>query len=100
MSKQKKDNQTIDSSIDHSHKEKTPMTFAFGKQNYILLISGVVLVVIGFLMMMGGGSDDPNQFNEKELFSFRRITLAPAFVILGYVVVLFSILYKPKQNAN
>ena len=98
MSKQKKDNQVLDSHSEHLNKEKVEMTFAFGKQNYILLISGVVLVIIGFLMMMGGGSNDPNQFFEKELFSFRRITLAPAFVIFGYVVVLFSILFKPSQN--
>lgn len=94
MSKQNKDQQVMDSAI----KDKNEIHFAFGKFNYILLISGVALVVIGFLLMMGGGSTDPNQFFEEELFSFRRITLAPAFVILGYVVVLFAILMKPKKS--
>lgn len=68
----------------------------FKKQNYMILIAGVVLVALGFLLMMGGGSEDPNTFNKEELFSHRRITLAPAMVILGYLVVLYGILKKPK----
>ena len=46
--------------------------------------------------MMGGGSDDPNIFNEQELFSFRRITLAPFLIILGYMVVLFGVMKRNK----
>ena len=42
--------------------------------------------------MSGGGSQDPNVFNEEELFSFRRITLAPFMVLLGYGIVLFGIM--------
>ena len=44
--------------------------------------------------MAGGGSDDPNVFNKEELFSFRRITLAPFLVMLGYGLVLFGIMKK------
>ncbi|MBX7095827.1 MAG: DUF3098 domain-containing protein [Flavobacteriales bacterium] len=72
--------------------------FPFSKENYYLIIAGVVLVIIGFLLMMGGGSTDPNVFNKEELFSFRRITLAPFTVILGYGVVLYGILRKSKKQ--
>jgi uncharacterized membrane protein len=70
--------------------------FIFSKQNYMILAIGFVLVIIGFMLMAGGGSDDPGVFN-PEVFSFRRITLAPIVVILGFAVVMISIFYK-KRN--
>lgn len=74
--------------------EKT--TFAFGKENYKLMIIGVVAVAIGMLLMSGGASDDPNKMSE-EIFDFRRLTLAPIVIIGGYVVVLLSIIKKSKE---
>jgi len=70
--------------------------FAFGKENYRLMLIGLALIVIGFLLMIGGGSEDPNQFN-PEIFSFRRITLAPVLILAGYVVEIFAIMKKPKD---
>ncbi|MGV6862335.1 MAG: DUF3098 domain-containing protein [Putridiphycobacter sp.] len=70
--------------------------FVFGKDNYLYIIGGIVITIIGFLLMMGGGSEDPNVFNEDELFSTGRITIAPFLVILGYVVVIFGIMKKRK----
>ncbi len=64
------------------------------RKNYIFIISGCLVVLLGFVLMSGGGSDDPNVFNEEELFSFRRITLAPFLVILGYGIVLYGIMKK------
>ena len=64
------------------------------RKNYIFIISGCFVVLFGFVLMSGGGSDDPNVFNEEELFSFRRITLAPFLVILGYGIVLYGIMKK------
>jgi len=64
------------------------------KKNYIFIIVGCLVVILGFVLMAGGGSDDPNVFNKEELFSFRRITLAPFLVMLGYGVVLFGIMKK------
>ena len=69
--------------------------FALGKQNYILMGVGIVVVIVGFLLMSGGGSEDPAEWSE-ELFSSRRITLAPFMVIIGYVIVIFAIMRKPK----
>lgn len=72
--------------------------FTFRKENYMLLLAGIALVIVGFLLMIGGGSDNPNEFKESELFSFRRITLAPFTVILGYVVVIWAIMKKPRTE--
>lgn len=64
------------------------------KKNYLFIILGCVVVILGFVLMSGGGSENPDVFNEEELFSFRRITLAPFLVILGYGLVLFGIMKK------
>lgn len=69
--------------------------FALDGHNYRLMIIGVVVVVIGYLLMVGGGSDDPNVFNE-EIFSFRRITLAPIVVMAGYGLIFYSILSRKR----
>jgi len=70
--------------------------FAFGKENYRLMLIGLVFIAAGFLLMIGGGSNDPNQFN-PEIFSFRRITLAPILILAGYVIEIFAIMKKPKD---
>lgn len=75
--------------------EKTNTGFAFGKQNYLFLAVGVVVVIIGFLLMTGGKSDDPSKFNEA-VFSAQRITLAPIVVLLGYVFIIWAIMRRPK----
>jgi hypothetical protein len=71
--------------------------FLFEKINYQILIGGLVIVALGFVLMAGGASDDPNVFNE-DVFSPRRIRLAPTLVLAGFGVVLFAILKKPKQT--
>lgn len=76
--------------------EKKKIDFPFGWENYRLLIVAVSLIIIGFLMMMGGGSEDPNEFS-PELFSARRITVAPIVVIAGFVVGVFAIMKKAKD---
>ena len=76
----------------------TPATFAFSRENYKIMLIGIAFIVIGFLLMIGGGSDDPNKFTGDELFSFRRITLSPIVILIGFVVVLFAILKKPKEE--
>jgi hypothetical protein len=68
--------------------------FAFSKKNYIWLGIGVVLLVVGYLLMSGGGADNPNEFHADELFSFRRITIAPLTVLTGYGTILYAILKK------
>lgn len=69
----------------------------FDKTNYIIMGIGAFLIILGFILMSGGNTD-PNVFNEAEIYSFRRITLAPIVVILGFVVIIFSILKKPADT--
>ncbi len=73
------------------------MGFAFGKKNYIILGLGLVLLLIGYLLMSGGAATSAEEFNAEELFSARRITLAPIVVLLGYVVVGVAIMYREKK---
>jgi len=71
--------------------------FAFGKENYRLMIIGLIILAIGYLLMIGGGSDDLNVFNADEIFSTRRITVAPVVILIGFVVEFFAIMKKPKE---
>lgn len=68
-------------------------SFAFGKENYILLFISIGLLFVGYFLMAGGKSDNPNFFNE-EVFSFRRITLAPLVVLAGYALGIYAIVKK------
>lgn len=67
--------------------------FPLEAKNYKLLAIGLAVIVIGFILMAGGGSDDPNVFNE-EVYSFRRITLAPIVVLAGFIFEIYAILKK------
>jgi hypothetical protein len=58
-----------------------------------------VVIIIGFLLMMGGDSSDPNSFRPEEVYSFRRITLAPIVIVLGLLVEVYAIMRRPKTNA-
>lgn len=69
--------------------------FAFGKRNYKFMIVGIIFIALGFILMSGGGSDDPNVFNE-EIYSFRRIRIAPLIVIIGFAIEIYAILTKPE----
>lgn len=69
----------------------------FGKRNYRFLLIALSLIILGFILMSGGGSDNPNVFN-PEIFSFRRIRLAPTFVLLGFAIGIYSILTKSKKD--
>ncbi len=71
--------------------------FALGKENYMYLIIGFVIIIVGFMLMAGGGSADPNVFNGEELFSFRRIVLAPIVVLFGFLFEIWAIMKKPKE---
>lgn len=72
--------------------------FKFSKQNYTLLFIGLAINILGFILMIGGGSDDPNVFKADELFNFRRITLAPFIVVIGYIVIGYSIMKNPNKE--
>lgn len=73
--------------------------FPMPSGNYRMIVIGFGIVILGFILMMGGGSDDPNQFN-YDIFSFRRITLAPIVVLAGFGFVFWAIMRKPKKEVE
>jgi hypothetical protein len=79
------------------NKDNNNSGFALGTINYILLIIGLVIIVVGFILMIGGKSDDPKIFNEDELFSARRIVVAPVIVLFGFMFEIWAIMKKPKK---
>jgi len=68
----------------------------FEKDNYIWMLAGVILITLGLVLMVGGKSDDPNQFHPDQVYSTRRITVAPILILAGFVVEIFGIFRKPK----
>jgi membrane-bound ClpP family serine protease len=71
--------------------------FALGKENLRLLGIGFAIIVFGFILMLGGKSSDPNVFN-PEIFSFRRITLAPIICLIGFIFEIYAIMKIPKSD--
>ncbi|MBS1946758.1 MAG: DUF3098 domain-containing protein [Bacteroidetes bacterium] len=70
----------------------------FNKDNYRWMLIGLVLVALGLLLMVGGKSKDPNVFNPNEVYSFRRITLAPLLMLAGFAIEIFAIFKKTKSK--
>ncbi len=73
--------------------------FAMPKKNILYIIAGFVVMLVGYALMAGGGSDDPNVFNE-EMFSFRRIVIAPVVIIAGIVIEIWAIMRKGKTEGE
>ena len=71
--------------------------FLFEKVNYKILLIGIAVIVLGFILMSGGGSDDPKVFSE-DVFSFRRIRLAPTVVLIGFGITIYSIFKSSKKK--
>lgn len=75
--------------------EENKTTMPFGRDNYLWVLIGLAFLLIGFILMIGGGSDNPDVFNEA-IFSFRRITLAPILVLIGFGIQIYAIMKKSK----
>jgi len=78
------------------NEKKEKLNFALGRENYKLLAIGFAIIVIGFLLMLGGRTKDPNEFS-YDIFSFRRITLAPIVILAGFIFEIWAIMKKPKK---
>lgn len=79
---------------------KGNQTFLFDKENYMWMIAGVALIFIGFMLMTGGKSPNPHEFLYDEIYSFRRITLAPIVVLSGFFLEVYAIMKKPKEDTS
>lgn len=78
---------------DRPHNEQ----FIFERRNYMFMLIGLAVIALGFILMSGGGSDDPNVFN-PEIYSWRRIRLAPTLVLLGFGIEVYAILLNPSKK--
>ncbi len=70
--------------------------FLFEKKNYQIMFIGIAFILAGFVLMSGGDTGDDTSFN-PEIFNFQRITLAPILILIGFVIEIFAIMYKPKK---
>ena len=77
--------------------ENSQKSFVFGKKNYQFLFIGLGFMALGFILMAGGKSDNPNVFN-PEIYSFRRIRLAPTLVLIGLGIQAYAILLNPNKK--
>ncbi len=71
----------------------------FGKENFKWMLIGAAVLALGFFLMAGGKSADPNVFNDKEVYSHTRITVAPILIIAGFIIEIFAIMKKPQNQA-
>ncbi|MBQ6083175.1 MAG: DUF3098 domain-containing protein [Bacteroidales bacterium] len=81
---------------DLKNSEKDTKTMPFGRENYKWVLIGLAFLLVGFLLMIGGGSDNPDVFNEG-MFSFRRLTLSPILILIGFGIQFYAIMKKPKK---
>jgi heme/copper-type cytochrome/quinol oxidase subunit 2 len=77
------------------HPDKNPL---FHKENYLLMLAGLIIIVIGMMVMSGGKSNDPKVFDQKEVYSTTRITIAPILIVIGLGLEVFAIFKKPKVS--
>lgn len=69
----------------------------YTKKNYIMMLISFCIIIIGFWLMSGGGSIESREFN-PDIFSTRRIVVAPIVCLIGFVSMIYAILYKDKNK--
>lgn len=70
--------------------------FAFGHMNYILLAIGMVVIILGLILMSGSGSSETTF--DADIFSARRIKVAPVICFAGFIFMMYGIMHKPKDK--
>jgi Protein of unknown function (DUF3098) len=76
--------------------DSSPASILFTKDNYKWMLIGLVVLAIGFVLMAGGKSSNPDVFNDKDIYSPMRITVAPILIVGGLLIEIFAIMKKPK----
>lgn len=80
-------------------KKNTNSVLLFDRSKYSWLIAGLLITALGFLLMIGGESKDPTVFSD-DIFSFRRMTLAPIIVLAGFATQFYAILKKSSNKKS
>ncbi|HKK88132.1 MAG TPA: DUF3098 domain-containing protein [Saprospiraceae bacterium] len=81
-----------------SRKQKAPKVkneLIFGRVNYLWMLGGAILIVIGLALMTGGKMPSPEVWDDQLIYSFRRTVLAPIVILAGFVVEIFAVFKKP-----
>lgn len=78
--------------------ERKATGLVFNKQNYMWMAIGAVVMIIALLLMAGGKNPDPKVFDYKEVYSTRRITVAPILLMVGLIIEMYAIMRKPKTT--
>ena len=78
-------------------KDRNNSDFIFNKRNYKIMLVGLAIIAFGFILMSGGGSDDPSIFS-ADIYSFRRIRVAPTLVLLGLGLQVYAILSTKQEK--
>ncbi|MER3498824.1 MAG: DUF3098 domain-containing protein [Chitinophagaceae bacterium] len=79
-------------------KETSSSYQLFGKENYLWMLAGIVIMAIGLFLMKGGKSPSPNEFHPEEVYSTTRITVAPILILIGFAVEIYAIFKKPRVS--
>jgi hypothetical protein len=66
--------------------------YAFGRMNFVLLAVGMAIVIVGFILMSGGSSSEA-AYN-PDIFSFRRIVVAPMACLVGFLSMVYAVVHK------
>ncbi len=80
-------------------KGNEPRYNLFGRTNLILLVIALVLIIVGFILMAGGKSADGVSFN-PDIFSPRRIRVAPALAFVGFILMIFAIMIPNRHKGE
>lgn len=82
--------------MSNEKKISSPGTSLFGKDNFIWMLAGLAVMALGFFLMSGGKNPDPKVFNDHDVYSTTRITIAPILIIGGLLIEIFAIMKKQK----
>lgn len=92
-----KTKKTAETAQNRQEEIKGDYDFVFKRENYILMVIGLVFISLGYVFMIGGGSDDPTVFSEA-IFDTQRLIVAPILLVVGFIIEIFAIMYRKKEK--
>lgn len=73
--------------------------FIFGKKNYLFMLIGLGVIILGLILMIGG-HQEPNSWNVDEIYSPVRITLAPLLMLIGFGIEIYAIFVETPEISS
>jgi len=92
-----KTKQKVEVAKEAAVKKTASSDLLFEKVNYMYILGGIALMIIGFVLMAGGSMPDPNTWDESIIYSTRRTLIAPIFILAGLVIQVLAIFKKPNR---